>query len=58
MISNILDFDYIENTEKWKTQKKRLYEKYKKKYQDKKIKLMRVKTDTPGLKQYAVVEER
>lgn len=53
----ILDCDYIEAyDEKWDIQKKRILERYKKLYSHKytDIKVIRVKTDTKGLRCYEV----
>lgn len=52
----VLDSNYIENFEKWEIQKKRLLVKYIKQYGDKytNIRIIRVKTDTKGLRSYYV----
>lgn len=55
-MNKILECEYINNNEKWEKQKKDLYERYSKKYADKKIKITRVKTDTKGLRCYVVYE--
>lgn len=59
MLNKILECEYIEgyyNSKSWKEQKKELEERYSKKYQDKKIKITRVKSDTKGLRCYIVEE--
>lgn len=58
MLDNILECEYIENFGKWEIQKKKLFEKYEKKYSNKKIRVKRVKTDTKGLRCYIVEEVR
>ena len=55
-MEKVLDSNYIETFEKWETQKKRLLTKYIKQYEDRytNIKIIRVKTDTKGLRCYYV----
>lgn len=52
----VLDSNYIEKYEKWEIQKKKLLAKYNKQYSDRytNIRIIRVKTDTKGLRSYYV----
>lgn len=55
----ILECEYVEalwRGKSWKEQKKELLERYKRKYNDKKIKITRVKSDTKGLRCFIVEE--
>lgn len=58
MNDKILDMDYIESwTGKWSEQKQKILEKYiKKGYNKNNIKIIRIKSDTKGLKCYIVKE--
>ena len=55
-MEKLLDCDYIESYEKWEIQKNKLLKRYKNIYLGKyfDIRIIRVKTDTKGLRCYCV----
>ena len=55
-MEKILECEYIDNNRRWEIQKKELLERYSKKYNNIKIAVKRVKSDTKGLRCYIVYE--